>query len=151
MSMIFDVIANADSISDTNGAATGDGIDALLQYATPGKTVALLGSSGVGKSTIINRLLGRETLRTQGVSATGEGRHTTVRRELILLEGGALVIDNWGDHGMVVRPSAEISLEACTSHDIVVEFGVSARSDAETSTVTCVSPVKPPSGSQTIA
>ena len=55
-----------------------------------------VGSSGVGKSTLINRLIGRERLLTKGVSGTGEGRHTTVRRELILLEGGALVIDNPG-------------------------------------------------------
>jgi ribosome biogenesis GTPase len=50
----------------------------------------------VGKSTLINGLIGRERLRTKGVSGTGEGRHTTVRRELLLLEGGALVIDNPG-------------------------------------------------------
>ena len=45
---------------------------------------------------MINRLIGRETQETKAVSGTGEGRHTTVRRELILLEGGALVIDNPG-------------------------------------------------------
>jgi ribosome biogenesis GTPase len=55
-----------------------------------------IGSSGVGKSTLINRLIGGEMLATKAVSGTGEGRHTTVRRELIRLEGGALVIDNPG-------------------------------------------------------
>ncbi len=62
----------------------------------PPRPTALSGHRGVGKSTIINHLLGRERLPTQDVSGTGEGRHTTVRRELILLEGGALVIDNPG-------------------------------------------------------
>lgn len=62
----------------------------------PGKTYCLVGSSGVGKSTLINQLIGREILKTKAVSGTGEGRHTTVRRELIRLEGGALVIDNPG-------------------------------------------------------
>ncbi len=75
---------------------TGDGIDALKCMLEPGKTHCFVGSSGVGKSTLINRLLGNERLETRAVSGTGEGRHTTVRRELIRLEGGALVIDNPG-------------------------------------------------------
>lgn len=75
---------------------TGQGMDDLKQMLAPTKTYCFVGSSGVGKSTLINRLLGRETLQTKGVSGTGEGRHTTVRRELFLLEGGALVIDNPG-------------------------------------------------------
>lgn len=75
---------------------TGDGVDDLKARLLPGKTYCFVGSSGVGKSTLINRLIGREMLETKAVSATGEGRHTTVRRELIRLEGGALVIDNPG-------------------------------------------------------
>jgi ribosome biogenesis GTPase / thiamine phosphate phosphatase len=75
---------------------TRDGIDELKRTLLPSKTYCFVGSSGVGKSTIINHLLGRERLQTKGVSGTGEGRHTTVRRELIILEGGALVIDNPG-------------------------------------------------------
>lgn len=75
---------------------TREGIDDLKRTLLPTKTFCFVGSSGVGKSTIINTLLGREMLQTMGVSATGEGRHTTVRRELIVLEGGALVIDNPG-------------------------------------------------------
>jgi ribosome biogenesis GTPase len=63
---------------------------------TPGQTYCFVGSSGVGKSTLINRLIGQELLGTRAVSGTGEGRHATVRRELICLEGGALVIDNPG-------------------------------------------------------
>ena len=75
---------------------TGDGIDELKRILSPRKTYCFVGSSGVGKSTIINALYGRELLETKDVSDTGEGRHTTVRRELIILENGALVIDNPG-------------------------------------------------------
>jgi ribosome biogenesis GTPase len=75
---------------------TREGIDDLRRLLLPSKTYCFVGSSGVGKSTIINQLIGRERLQTKGVSETGEGRHTTVRRELIVLEGGALVIDNPG-------------------------------------------------------
>jgi ribosome biogenesis GTPase len=75
---------------------TQEGMDDLKRTLLPARTYCFVGSSGVGKSTIINRLLGRDALRTEAVSGTGEGRHTTVRRELIVLEGGALVIDNPG-------------------------------------------------------
>lgn len=75
---------------------TREGIDDLTRMLLPPKTYCFVGSSGVGKSTLINQLIGRERLQTKGVSETGEGRHTTVRRELIVLEGGALVIDNPG-------------------------------------------------------
>lgn len=75
---------------------TRQGIDDLKRMLVPARTYCFVGSSGVGKSTIINRLIGRERQRTGRVSGTGAGRHTTVRRELILLENGALVIDNPG-------------------------------------------------------
>lgn len=75
---------------------TRDGLDSLMSLLLPGKTYCFVGSSGVGKSTLINQLFGRQRFETGAVSGTGEGRHTTVRRELIRLEGGALVIDNPG-------------------------------------------------------
>ena len=75
---------------------TKEGIDELKRILLPGKTYCFVGSSGVGKSTIINELIGQDRLETQNVSATGEGKHTTVRRELIVLRNGALVIDNPG-------------------------------------------------------
>lgn len=75
---------------------TREGVDEFVGLLLPGKTYCFVGSSGVGKSTLINGLIGRNMLETKDVSGTGEGRHTTVRRELILLEGGALVIDNPG-------------------------------------------------------
>ncbi|HEU0252922.1 MAG TPA: ribosome small subunit-dependent GTPase A [Pyrinomonadaceae bacterium] len=76
---------------------TQDGVDELAQYLTHGQTVALLGSSGVGKSTLINDLLGSEHLRVQGIREhDGRGRHTTTHRELIVLPQGGLVLDTPG-------------------------------------------------------
>ncbi len=68
----------------------------LLRFIRPGQTVAFLGSSGVGKSTLINKLIGREVLSTGALGHEGKGRHTTTRRELFALEGGAFVIDTPG-------------------------------------------------------
>ncbi len=76
---------------------TGSGLEALAQYLEPGRTMALLGSSGVGKSTIINRLLGESRQKTQAVrSADSRGRHTTIHRELIAAPGGGIIIDTPG-------------------------------------------------------
>jgi ribosome biogenesis GTPase / thiamine phosphate phosphatase len=77
-------------------AETGDGMDGLLPHLAGGKTAALLGSSGVGKSTIINRLLGEERFATRDVRADGRGRHTTSHRELVALPGGGVIIDTPG-------------------------------------------------------
>lgn len=72
---------------------TGEGVDQVRALMAPGKTYCLLGSSGVGKTTLINRLLGDGDLETGAVSHTGEGRHTTTRRHLTRLANGALLID----------------------------------------------------------
>lgn len=72
---------------------TGAGIDQVRELLLPGKTCCLLGSSGVGKTTLVNRLVGDSGLETREVSRTGEGRHTTTRRQLIVLEHGGLLID----------------------------------------------------------
>ena len=77
-------------------AAQADGLTALLPYLAPGRTVAFIGSSGVGKSTLINRLLGEERLDTQEIGFEDRGRHTTTRRELFMLPCGAMVIDTPG-------------------------------------------------------
>jgi ribosome biogenesis GTPase / thiamine phosphate phosphatase len=74
------------------------GLEGLAPYLLAGRTVALLGSSGVGKSTMINRLLGEERFLTAAMSdaSAGRGRHTTTVRELVRLPGGALLIDTPG-------------------------------------------------------
>ena len=73
-----------------------DGYTQLLPYLTEGKTVAFVGSSGVGKSTLINRLLRENRLVTGGLRNDDKGHHTTTHRELIRLENGAMVIDTPG-------------------------------------------------------
>ncbi|MCI5122924.1 MAG: ribosome small subunit-dependent GTPase A [Candidatus Electrothrix sp. AR5] len=75
---------------------TGAGLEEIREPMISGKTYCLLGSSGVGKSTLINRLTGQDILKTGRVSASGEGRHTTVRRQLIVLEQGGMIIDTPG-------------------------------------------------------
>lgn len=78
-------------------ARDGRQLEQLAPYLAPGQTVALLGSSGVGKSTLINRLLGEERLATREVrESDSRGRHTTTHRELVPLPGGALLIDTPG-------------------------------------------------------
>jgi len=75
---------------------TGIGFDEFQQVLMPGQTYCLLGSSGVGKTTLINRLLGHDAYETKGVSGTGEGTHTTARRQLIVLGSGAMLVDTPG-------------------------------------------------------
>jgi ribosome biogenesis GTPase len=77
-------------------ALTSDGIDALDPHLVPGSTIALLGSSGVGKSTLLNHLAGRTLMHTGDVGDDGRGRHTTTHRELVRLPNGVLVIDTPG-------------------------------------------------------
>ena len=76
---------------------TGDGLDQLAPYLAPGRTVAFIGSSGVGKSTLLNTLMGEEWQATQEIQEwSGKGRHTTTSRELVMLPSGAMVIDTPG-------------------------------------------------------
>ena len=78
-------------------ALTGEGLDDLRAWFSGNRTAVLLGSSGVGKSTIVNALVGEEVLATQEVRADDQaGRHTTTRRELILLPEGGVVLDTPG-------------------------------------------------------
>ncbi len=75
---------------------TGEGIEAVRQHLSRGKTAVLVGSSGVGKSTLINRLIGEKVLRTADVHKSGQGRHTTSHRQLMKVPGGGLIIDTPG-------------------------------------------------------
>jgi ribosome biogenesis GTPase len=75
---------------------TGEGIESLAPHVGRGRTAVLLGSSGVGKSSLLNRLAGTELMRTSELASDGTGRHTTTHRELVQLPGGALVIDTPG-------------------------------------------------------
>ena len=76
---------------------TGEGLDDVRAYARPGRTLAFIGSSGVGKSTLLNTLAGEEWAATQEIQAwSGRGRHTTTSRELAMLPSGAMVIDTPG-------------------------------------------------------
>ncbi len=93
-------------VSEVRGAAPGVDIlavsslsgdlGAVTRYILPGRTVAFLGSSGVGKSTLINQLTGTHSLATGAVGAADKGRHTTTHRELITLPNGAFLIDTPG-------------------------------------------------------
>jgi ribosome biogenesis GTPase len=91
-------------------SVTGAGLDALGPYFTAGRTIALLGSSGVGKSTLINRLVGEDVLATSAVRDDGRGRHTTAHRELVPLPSGALVLDTPGLRELQLW-DAEVGLE----------------------------------------
>jgi ribosome biogenesis GTPase len=114
-------------------AKRGVGIEQLLPYVGRGRTVALMGSSGVGKSTITNRLLGSEIQRTQEVRlADARGRHTTTHRELFVLPEGGLVLDTPGmrelqllvsEHGLretfeeIEEAAAECRFSDCRHED----------------------------------
>jgi ribosome biogenesis GTPase len=78
-------------------AVTGQGLDALNQSLAPGQTAALLGSSGVGKSSLVNALAGTTLMATQPIREDdARGRHTTTHRQLVLLPNGRLVLDTPG-------------------------------------------------------
>lgn len=108
----------------TTTALDADGVAALQPYLSPGRTIAVLGSSGVGKSTLVNTLLGEQRLATGPVGQAAKGRHTTTARELVRLPGGALLIDTpglrelglWADGDSLDRTFDDIDALAPACH-----------------------------------
>lgn len=86
---------------------SGEGMDAVAHLVQGGKTMVLLGVSGHGKSSLTNALLGADVLAIKDIRADGKGRHTSVRRELLLVPGGGAVIDTPGLRGVGLQDSAE--------------------------------------------
>jgi ribosome biogenesis GTPase len=106
-------------------AKTRAGLEALDPYLGAGKTVALLGSSGVGKSSIINALAGEELLRTQSVrESDSRGRHTSTHRQMVRLPGGALLIDTPGMRELQLWDTGEAVDEA---FDDIAELAAGCR------------------------
>ena len=95
-------IAEVKGISDKTdviaiSAVTGEGMSELQGYFKEGVTIALIGSSGVGKSTMLNAIAGKEVMKTGGIrEEDGKGRHTTTHRQLFVLENGITIIDTPG-------------------------------------------------------
>lgn len=125
-------------------ARSGDRLDALAPWLAPGRTVALLGSSGVGKSTLVNALLGEARQETGDVRADdSRGRHTTTHRELVPLPGGAVLVDTpglrelqlWADASVLddAFPDIGALAERCRFRDCrhAAEPGCAVRAAAE--------------------
>lgn len=90
-------------------AKLNTGVDAMRTYMHPGETITFIGSSGVGKSTLINTLTGNETMYVNAIrDADHRGRHTTTYRQLIPLPGGSILIDNPGMRDIKVNGSEEL-------------------------------------------
>jgi ribosome biogenesis GTPase len=103
-------------------ALSDGGYEKLLPYITKGKTIAFIGSSGVGKSTLINRLMGKDVLSTKGIREDDKGRHTTTHRQLLLLPGGGIVIDTPGMRELQIE-----SGDLGKSFEDILEFALQCR------------------------
>lgn len=108
------------AVSNVSGA----GLDQVKEMLVGGRTYCLLGSSGVGKTTLINKLHGHAPLKTRTVSASGEGRHTTVRRQLIVLEQGAMFVDTPGMREVGILAASE---EMAESFNDILELSLNCR------------------------
>jgi ribosome biogenesis GTPase / thiamine phosphate phosphatase len=79
---------------------TGEGLEGVAELLAGGRTMGLLGSSGAGKSSLVNALVGTTVVATREIRSDGRGRHTTVRRELVPLPGGGVLVDTPGLRGI---------------------------------------------------
>ena len=114
-----DLVGDADSVAEdvataapgadvlVCSATTGEGLEAVRSLLDGNATMALLGTSGAGKSSLVNALAGVELLDVQAIREDGKGRHTSVRRELILLPRGGVVIDTPGLRGIGLQEAGE--------------------------------------------
>lgn len=120
---IFQRIHNIPVIAISN--ETQDGYEALKKHIEKGKTYCMLGSSGVGKSTLLNNLSGRAIMRTNAIStSTNKGRHVTSHRELIVLDNGGILVDNPGMREVGIVDTAH-GLE--TTFDKIYSFSQNCR------------------------
>ena len=103
---------------------TGAGVDEFQRHLAPGNTYCLIGSSGVGKTTLINRLIGRDAFDTKTVSGTGEGTHSTARRQLTVLDQGAMLIDTPGMRELGILGAGEGIDDSFTD---ILELSLSCR------------------------
>ena len=102
-----------------------NGYEALKQIIEKGKTYCMLGSSGVGKSTLVNNLSGKTIMRTDAISdSTNKGRHVTSHREMIVLENGGILIDNPGMREVGIADSS-VGLEI--TFDMIVSLSKNCR------------------------
>ena len=132
------VLTKADLLNDNNGyiqavkkiatgvpvyavsSKTGIGLETLSAYMEPGKTIVFLGSSGVGKSSLVNALAGEEIMTVNGIREDdSKGRHTTTHRQLVMLKNGSMVIDT---PGMRELGMWDVSVGIGEAFDDVEEF-----------------------------
>jgi len=150
-----DLVPDADLVRDdvraiapeidvvVTSTTTGRGVDTLVDMMSGGSTLALIGASGHGKSSLTNALVGTETLATKRIRDDGKGRHTSVRRELVLLPTGGAVIDTPGLRGVGLHvseggmeaafPDIALLAESCHFSDCahVTEPGCAVRKAVE--------------------